>query len=112
MGYWSKGQFIKTGGESRKQLSEIRKIVKQVVANVECGAITATDAMSQLLEDYPALKNEHRDHPLISSGLLQLYTDFWVPKIVLKPIETVQDVTVPALLRVSDELPALEAGQS
>lgn len=112
MGYWHKGEFVKSSNESRKQISEVRSVVDQVVANVECGAITARDALRELLNDYPALKKEHRNHPLISSRLIELYSEFWIPKIVARPLEKVQHVTNPALLRDLPVQNALEAGQS
>ena len=108
MGYWSKGQFIETAPESRKQLNEVRAIVDKVVANVECGAISATEAMKQLLDDYPVLKKEHRNHPLIASGLTELFARSYCPELPQTYRETVQPVTIPALLRENSEEDVLE----
>ena len=108
MGYWSKGVYVESSVENRKQLHEVRAIVDQVVANVECGAISATEAMKQLLDDYPVLKKEHRNHPLIASGLTELYAKSYCPELPQTYRRTVQPVTIPALLRENSEEDALE----
>ena len=108
MGYWSKGVYVEGGAENRKQLNEVRAIVDQVVSNVECGAISATDAMRQLLDDYPVLKKEHRNHPLIASGLTELFARSYCPELPQTYRETVQPVTIPALLRENSEVETLE----
>ena len=108
MGYWSNGKFIKSGPEGRKQLNEVRAVVDQVVANVECGAITPRDALRELLSDHPVLKQEHRDHPLIKSGLMALYTEFWCPKLKQTYKRNVHPVTFPALLREEPSVETLE----
>lgn len=81
MGYWSKGVFYQGGAHGRKQLGELRKIVDEMTDRVKAKEITAKAAVIMLLEEHELLSRDTKNHPMITSGLMELYTREFVPKL-------------------------------
>ena len=81
MGYWSKGVYYERKPIQRKQLGELRKIVDETTEKVKTNQLSASAAVTQLLADHEVLTKEMPNHPIITSGLIDLYAREFCPEL-------------------------------